>query len=124
MGNKVIHLADWAVPSYRRQRSAAARTVASPAGGWGDMARQRVAQRHAGAQGGPTSLSLVPSAEAAGAAPIVTGAPAVRVTRPVDARHAADASGRLRISGRLIDVCAELERLAAAEAQAALPRRA
>ena len=50
--------------------------------------------------------------------------PTLRVTHLPDAWRAAGTSGRLRISGRLIDVCAELDRLAAAEAQAALPRRA
>ena len=41
-------------------------------------------------------------------------------------RQVPGAPARLRISGRLIDVCAELERLAAAEAAdiAARPRRA
>ena len=50
--------------------------------------------------------------------------PTLRVTHLPDAWRPAGTSGRLRISGRLIDVCTELERLAAAEAQAALPRRA
>lgn len=49
----------------------------------------------------------------------------VRVAQPVDATPCTGlADGRLRISGRLIDVCAELERLAAAETEAARARRA
>ena len=68
-----------------------------------------------------SDLLCVACGLAAGAA---ASAPAVRVTHLVDVRQPAGDSGRLRISGRLIDVCAELERLAAAEAQAALPRRA
>ena len=128
MGNNVIHLADWAVPSYRRQRVAAPRPAASASsasGAWSEMARQRVAQRQALAQdSGQRTLALVPSAETPPATPPQPHTHAVRVTRPVDARHAPDASGRLRISGRLVDVCAELERLATAEAQAAMHRRA
>ena len=50
--------------------------------------------------------------------------PALRVTHLIDARQTPGASGRLRISGRMIDVCAELDRLAAAEAQAAPALRA
>ncbi|MBP7531826.1 MAG: hypothetical protein KA775_08395, partial [Ottowia sp.] len=94
-----------------------------PDSAWSAMARRRVAQRRAAEQAaGQRTLALVPAAETAGAP--ATGTPAVRVTHLVDARQPAGDSGRLRISGRLIDVCAELERLAAAEAQAALPRRA
>ncbi|HOB66198.1 hypothetical protein [Ottowia sp.] len=123
MGTNVIQLADWAVPSYRRPRGSTPQTAA---GTWADLARHRVAQRHATEQASAQrSLLLVPAAAACAAnASVPAGkAPAtVRVTRPVDARHAPEASGRLRISGRLIDVCAELERLAAAEAQAAVSR--
>ena len=140
MGTNIIHLADFAVPSYRRARAPALRLVnpgaAAPQGDghtdglWSTMARRRAAQKlravprgealaavgpvSAGAcvqarpQGGPVRVS--PSPDAGG----VTGSPSAR------------AAGRLRISGRLIDVCAELERLAAAEtaALAMHPRRA
>ena len=82
MGTNVFHLADYAVPAYRRR----ARIVAARPIGHG------------------------------------TAPAAVRVTQPIAG------TGRLRVSGRLIDVCAELERLAAIEAaqtQAApTPRRA
>ena len=70
MGTNVFHLADYAVPAYRRRaRIAAVRPIGH------------------------------------GAAPA-----AVRVTQPVAG------TGHLRVSGRLVDVCAELERLAAIEA--------
>jgi len=83
MGTNVFHLADYAVPAYRRRARIAA---ACPA------ARD----------------------------PAQAAQSAVRVTQPVAG------TGRLRISGRLIDVCAELERLAAIEAAQTpmQPRRA
>ena len=40
----------------------------------------------------------------------------VRVVRVVDAAHAPASAGRMVISGRMADVCAELDRLAASEA--------
>ncbi|TFZ00800.1 hypothetical protein EZ313_20365 [Ramlibacter henchirensis] len=43
----------------------------------------------------------------------------LRVLRVVDAEHAASTAGRMVISGRMADVCAELDRLAALEAAAA-----
>ncbi len=124
MGTNVIHLADWAVPSYRRNRRPAHAASTPADGSWSAMARRRVAQKHAAepAAGQPT-LALVPAA-AAPCTPAAASTPTVRITRLVDVRQPAGDSGRLRISGRLIDVCAELDRLAAAEAQAALPRRA
>ncbi|MEP6789774.1 MAG: hypothetical protein ABI907_00300 [Ramlibacter sp.] len=42
----------------------------------------------------------------------------LRVVRVVDAFHAPAAAGRMVISGRMADVCAELDRLAALEAAA------
>jgi hypothetical protein len=41
----------------------------------------------------------------------------LRVVRLSEAGSTTESSGRLRISGRMADVCAELERLAAKEAQ-------
>jgi hypothetical protein len=43
----------------------------------------------------------------------------LRVLRVVDAGHAPSTAGRMVISGRMADVCAELERLAALETAAA-----
>jgi hypothetical protein len=43
---------------------------------------------------------------------------ALRVVRVLDSNHAAPGAGRMVISGRMADVCAELERLAALEAAA------
>ncbi|RYY82264.1 MAG: hypothetical protein EOO24_40680 [Comamonadaceae bacterium] len=43
----------------------------------------------------------------------------LRVLRVVDAGHAPSTAGRMVISGRMADVCAELDRLAALEGAAA-----
>jgi hypothetical protein len=43
----------------------------------------------------------------------------LRVLRVVDTGHASTTAGRMVISGRMADVCAELDRLAAMEATAA-----
>ena len=42
----------------------------------------------------------------------------LRVVRVVESSHAARGAGRMVISGRMADVCAELDRLAALEAAA------
>jgi len=42
----------------------------------------------------------------------------LRVVRVMDASHAPSSAGRMVISGRIADVCAELDRLAALEAAA------
>jgi hypothetical protein len=45
----------------------------------------------------------------------------LRVVRTVDAQHKGPSTGRVVISGRMADVCAELDRLAALEAASAAP---
>ncbi|KWT85224.1 MULTISPECIES: hypothetical protein [unclassified Variovorax] len=45
----------------------------------------------------------------------------LRVVRTVDAQHKGASTGRVVISGRMADVCAELDRLAALEAAGAAP---
>jgi hypothetical protein len=45
----------------------------------------------------------------------------LRVVRTVDAQHKGPSTGRVVISGRMADVCAELDRLAALEAAGAAP---
>jgi len=49
----------------------------------------------------------------------VRGTRPLRVLRVVDAGHASSTAGRMVISGRMADVCAELDRLAALETAAA-----
>ena len=73
--------------------------------------------------------AVAPAARSSGLTTVAAWRPGVarvRVAQPVDAAASHGlADGRVRISGRLTDVCAELERLAAAEAAAvALARRA
>ena len=70
--------------------------------------RPSCAQRHA--TGSTTA--------AAGTAPALP----LRVVRMVDAQHPGRSAGRMVISGRMADVCAELDRLVALEAASALSR--
>jgi hypothetical protein len=46
----------------------------------------------------------------------------LRVVRMLDARQPGENAGRMVISGRMADVCAELDRLVALEAAAAVPQ--
>jgi len=48
----------------------------------------------------------------------------LRVVRMVDAQQPGRATGRMVISGRMADVCAELDRLVALEAAQTLPQAA
>ncbi|MDB5881238.1 MAG: hypothetical protein JWP43_1116 [Ramlibacter sp.] len=50
--------------------------------------------------------------------PHVRQSRALRVVRVLESNHAPRGAGRMVISGRMADVCAELERLAALEAAA------
>lgn len=112
MGSNVIQLADYLVPSYRRprhERTLAGHGPSGTSGSWSAMACERAAEKR------PASMRE-PS-------PAAATTPGVRVTHLVGGGLASPHT-RLRISGRLIDVCAELDRLAAAEAAAQLPRRA
>ncbi|TXK26877.1 hypothetical protein FVQ98_13205 [Ottowia sp. GY511] len=126
MGTNVIYLGDLAsassVPAFRRARPrAAAAACATSATGpvcapspasWAAAAQRRAALR----------LASAPAADPAGASlPRQSVLPVDQVTaKPVGGRI-----GALRLTGRLIDVCAELERLAQAEALAdAMARRA
>lgn len=61
-----------------------------------------------------------------GTAAAASAAPArpLRVVRMVDAHQPDRPTGRMVISGRMADVCAELDRLVALEAAEALPRAA
>jgi len=105
----VLCLDDYRVPSYRRPRrpgnAGSSLVRLAPGNAWSGLARQRALQPNA------SGLSHHPD-PAPAAAPC--SAPPVRTLR-LRVPQAPDAPARLRISGRLIDVCAELERLAAAE---------
>ena len=111
MGNNVYFLSDFAqatTPSYRR-RAPSSHGTQSP-GVWSTLARSRGVQKLATVSNdSATSSSVIPLAT-------------VRITHLPDSAQSPAATGRLRISGRLADVCAELDRLA--EAEAGLARRA
>ena len=51
-----------------------------------------------------------------GTLPVVTVSPVLRVMRVLEAGQSSASVGRMVISGRMADVCAELDRLAAREA--------
>jgi hypothetical protein len=87
--------------------------------GWLAGAPPRSAQRVARAQA--PSAACGNSGARAPWRPAVRGALAsphrpLRVVRVVDGCHAPASAGRMVISGRMADVCAELDRLAAIEA--------
>ena len=110
--SKVLVLADYRVPSHQRRAAQLRQQPADGPGAWARTAQARAAGH----------IHTPPIARPA-AQPPTTGA--VRVTHFVEATNAHGTARKLRICGRLADVCAELERLAAAEErQAALPRRA
>lgn len=141
MGTNVIYLAEMAArlsalrftrprragARYRLPSDAAPPTVVPPRVGdetpyrdaSGNDQRVHEAPRPSGNRAAPT----VRVPEAPGADTTRQGHPVVRVVHLCDAGDASSAGmGRLRISGRLVDVCAELERLVQAEALA--PARA
>ena len=96
-GADVLRLDDYRIPSYRRRCQPATPTPIGTSGStslWVSQARQRA----------HVSLATTPHG-------------ALRVTHYPEAANASQPAGSLRISGRLADVCAELERLAAAEAR-------
>lgn len=55
-------------------------------------------------------------ARAAGPAGLPCHRPGLRISRPADEARLPGQAGRMRLSGRLADVCAELERLTQLEA--------
>ena len=125
MGTNVIYLADLAsapsIPAYRRARlwattpahGASAAAAAPAPASWEAAARRRAAQR----------LGSTPSAHTGSAANGAASSASANVTS--DHAPPLAQAGRLRLTGRLVDVCAELERLAQAEAVAdAMARRA
>jgi hypothetical protein len=60
-------------------------------------------------------VALLHANSACAQAPNLASHKAVRVVRVLEAGHPRNAVGRMSISGRMADVCAELERLAARE---------
>jgi hypothetical protein len=66
--------------------------------------------------------SCASRAGAAALAHVPAPARPLRVVRTVDAQRPGQNAGRVVISGRMADVCAELDRLAALEATGTMPR--
>ena len=138
VASNVIYLADLpaggSIPAYRRARlrvaapagnggsstaagSSAAVTAPAPAS-WVAAAQRRAAQRVGGALKPPAPAETPARPLLTTDAPVrsVVGV-SVGVGRPVSASNPSR-PGSLRLTGRLVDVCAELERLARAEAVA------
>lgn len=124
MGSNVFNFPTLTVPSFRR-RSLLPGTPSQAGETWADAARQRAALRLIAPS---ASNAVSEQAQSHGhAAPSGTratdeqcansaGRPqALRVLRLVEAGQAPGIAGRLRLSGRLADVCAELDRMALAE---------
>ena len=80
----------------------------SLAGRWTPARRPRAASRHAGVRSARSPNAALKSSPG----PVRP----LRVVRMVDSDAAKPQGSRLMISGRMADVCAELERLAALEA--------
>jgi hypothetical protein len=86
--------------------------------GFGRM-RARSASRHTAARNRPTGLQMQAGRAHVACAPACRSTAQrrpLRVMRVVEACHAPSSAGRMVISGRMADVCAELDRLAALEA--------
>lgn len=78
---------------------------------WRNVSQAGPHERHASAR---TGLPL-PASSPSQRRPVTQRA--LRVVRVLDADSLPSTAGRLRISGRMADVCAELDRLAAFEAR-------
>ncbi len=96
------------VPSFRRRTASSPTQAASSGEQWAHAARRRAALRLVESSF-PASLPT-----SATCRPPLPAQP-LRVMRLVEAGQAPGTAGRLRLSGRLADVCAELDRMAAAE---------
>lgn len=136
VASNVIYLADLpaggSIPAYRRARlrvaapagnggsstaagSSAAVTAPAPAS-WVAAAQRRAAQRVGGALK-PQAPAETPARQLLATDAPVRSVVGVGVGRPVSASNPSR-PGSLRLTGRLVDVCAEMERLARAEAVA------
>jgi len=108
--SQVSLLSAFAVPSFRRRPVLPQAQAALSGEHWASLARRRAALRLVESPCA-TALSAHPSQ------PLLPPQP-LRVMRLVEAGQAPGTAGRLRLSGRLADVCAELDRMAAAESGA------
>ncbi len=87
------------------------------------LAHRWMPGRHLSRNAGLRYVAVRPACSARPAAVAVSPASRpLRVVRVVDPQRGGSASGRMVISGRMADVCAELDRLAALEAANELQR--
>lgn len=99
--SRVSLLSAFAVPSFRRRPISPQAQAPHSGEHWASLARRRAALRLV--ESPPATTPSTPSLQP------------LRVMRLVEAGQAPGTAGRLRLSGRLADVCAELDRMAAAE---------
>ncbi|MET4578573.1 hypothetical protein [Ottowia thiooxydans] len=129
------------VPSFRRRPATSQLKSTPPGEHWAVAARKRVALRLIESTVADTApvkqaLTLQPPSQPASQLwpqplrePTMQALPhqakqPLRVMRLVEAGQAPGTTGRLRLSGRLADVCAELDRMVAAEPFSTRARRA
>ena len=148
MGSNVIHLADapgfnasasplnasaLSVPSFRRRPATSQIQLTPPGEHWAVAARKRVALRlidssvegtTSGSPKSPPQPTLQPTLQSIPQPSPHQAQQPLRVMRLVEAGQAPGTTGRLRLSGRLADVCAELDRMVAAEPFSTRARRA
>ena len=94
------------IPSFQRRPKVSQAQFAPAGESWGMSARRRAALRLVESAG--TSTPATKPDPGPQAQPL-------RVLRLVEAGQAPGTAGRLRMSGRLADVCAELDRMASEE---------
>lgn len=148
MGSNVIHLADTpgfnasaspfnasalSVPSFRRRPATSQIQSTPPGDHWAVAARKRVALRliessvegaASGSATSPVQAATPPLLQAMPEPSPQQSQQPLRVMRLVEAGQMPGTAGRLRLSGRLADVCAELDRMVAAEPFSTRARRA
>ena len=148
MGSNVIHLADapgfnasasplnasaLSVPSFRRRPATSQTQLTPPGEHWAVAARKRVALRliessvegtTSGSPTPPPQPTLQPTLQSIPQPSPHQAQQPLRVMRLVEAGQIPGTTGRLRLSGRLADVCAELDRMVAAEPFSTRARRA
>ncbi|MEO6852566.1 MAG: hypothetical protein ABI410_16815 [Rhodoferax sp.] len=97
-------LVGWLTASAPHKRALRPTPAARPAAAW-----------TANCANHPSTAPAWPARPGCSTPPPVAARRPVRVLRVIDTPQAAASAGRMRISGRMADVCAELDRMAALE---------
>ncbi len=97
----------YAIPSFRRRPASSLAPAGASGENWGISARRRAALRLVEPPDADSPAAHLPQPP--------TPPQPLRVMRLIEAGQAPGVAGRLRLSGRMADVCAELDRMAAAE---------